>query len=41
MSFQTFETLTRTQIKISFMKSESFLTLYRQQGNYYIQGPER
>ncbi len=31
----------RTQIKIFLMKYESFLTLHWQQGNYYIQGPER
>ncbi len=30
-----------TQIKIFLMKSESFLTLHRQQKNYYNQGPER
>ncbi len=30
-----------TQIKIFLMKSESFLTLHRQQGNYHVQGPER
>ncbi len=32
---------TRTQIKIFLMKSESFLTLHKQQGSYHIQGPER
>ncbi len=31
----------RTQIKIFLMKSESFLTLHRQQGSYHVQGPER
>ncbi len=30
-----------TQIKIFLMKSESFLTLYRQQRSYYGQGTER
>ncbi len=30
-----------TQIKIFLMKSESFLTLHRQQQDYYNQGPER
>ncbi len=30
-----------TQIKIFLMKSESFLTLHRQQGSYYVQGTER
>ncbi len=29
-----------TQIKIFLLKSESFLTLYRQQHNYHVQGPE-
>ncbi len=31
----------RTQIKIFLIKSESFLTLHRQQHNYHVQGPER
>ncbi len=31
----------RTQIKIFLMKSESFLTLNRQQRNYHVQGPKR
>ncbi len=31
----------RNTIKIFFMKSENFLTLYRQQQNYPVQGPER
>ncbi len=30
-----------TQIKIFLIKSESFLTLHRQQRNYHIKGPER
>ncbi len=30
-----------TQIKIFLIKSESFLTLHRQQRNYHVQGPER
>ncbi len=30
-----------TQIEIFLIKSESFLTLYRQQRNYHIQGPEK
>ncbi len=30
-----------TQIKIFMMKSETFLTLHRQQCNLHIQGPER
>ncbi len=30
-----------TQIKIFLMKSESFLTLHRQQWNYPVQDPER
>ncbi len=30
-----------TQIKIFLMKSESFLTLHRQQRSYHLQGPER
>ncbi len=30
-----------TQIKIFLMISESFLTLHRQQHNWYVQGPER
>ncbi len=28
-----------TQIKIFFMKSESFLLFHRQQGSYLVQGP--
>ncbi len=31
----------RTQIKIFLMKSESFLTLHRQQCKYQIQDPEK
>ncbi len=31
----------RTQIKISFMKSESFLTMHGQKRNRNVQGPER
>ncbi len=30
-----------TQIKIFLMKSESFLTLHRQQGSNHVQGPDR
>ncbi len=29
------------QIKVFLMKSESFLTLHRQQHNWHVQGPER
>ncbi len=40
MSFQTHNTsfIFGTQIKIFLMKSESFLTLHRQQRNYHVQG---
>ncbi len=39
ISFQPCQSFAH-QIKISFIKSESFLTLHRQHGDYHSQGTE-
>ncbi len=40
-SSQTFSDFIPLSMKSNMMKLESFLTLHKQQCNYYIQGPER